>query len=507
MSNEYELEELKQIILKHALLNAVKHDGKAALGPVISKIIAEKPDIKSRIKQVIPIVKEVIDEVNKMSLEQQLHVLRTNWPELLEEKRRVEEKHLPPLPNAVEGKVVTRFAPNPDFTIHLGNARPALLSYLYARMYKGKMILRFEDTDPRTKTPFPDAYNQVKDDLRWLGIKWEEEYIQSLRLPLFYDIVRELIRRGGAYVDFCSQKEFKKYRDQGKACPHRNLSVDRHLEEFDKMLEGYYEEGEAVVRIKTELTHPDPSIRDWVAIRIIDTSKTPHPVVGDKYILWPTYNLAAAIDDHLMGVTHILRAKEHQTNTIKQKYLYQHMGWRYPETIHFGRLSLEGVMLSKSLMRKKISEGYMVYDDPRFGTLVALRRRGIVPETIHEIIKNVGIKGIDAHISYSNLAAINRKIIDPKARRFMVVIDPVRIVIERVPGVLEAYITRHPAKKEKHLYKLYPSNNCVEVLISKNDLQLLFDKKIMRLMELANIEYVSKHVGKLLVGIYCSQSC
>ncbi len=488
MLEESLLKEVKEIAYKHALLNALKHNGKAKPGPVVAKVIAEKPEVKKYIKQLIPFIKEVVEEVNKLSIEEQERIVRENWPELLEAKPRgEEEKKLPPLPNAVEGRVVTRFAPNPDYTIHLGNARPAYLSYLYAVMYRGRMILRFEDTDPRTKAPFPDSYKQIKDDLRWLGVKWDEEYIQSLRLPIYYSVVRKLIESGGAYVDKCSAEEFRIYRDAGKPCPHRILDSSVHLEEFDKMLEGYYGEGEAVVRVKTDLSYPDPSVRDWVALRIIDTGKTPHPVVGDKYIVWPTYNCACGIDDHVMGVTHILRAKEHETNTIKQKYMYSHLGWVYPEAIHFGRLSLEGVMLSKSLMRRKISEGYMVYDDPRFGTLAALRRRGIVPETIHEIIKSVGVNPGDARISYANLAAINRKIVDPKARRYMMVTEPVHLVIEGVPEKLIVKIIRHPTTKEVEELAVYGPK--LDIYISRSDLDLFTKHKVVRLMDLANVEY------------------
>ena len=481
------LKEVREIAYKHALLNALKHRGKAELKPVIAKVIGEKPEIRKHIREIIPVIREVVEEVNKLSIEEQERIVRENWPELLEARPREEEKKLPPLPNAVEGRVVTRFAPNPDYTIHLGNARPAYLSYLYAVMYRGRMILRFEDTDPRTKAPFPDAYNQIKEDLKWLGVKWDEEYIQSLRLPIYYRVVRELIEKGGAYVDRCNAEEFRRLRDSGKPCLHRDLDPSTHLEEFDKMLEGYYGEGEAVVRVKTDLSYPDPSVRDWVAMRIIDTSKTPHPVVGDKYIVWPTYNCACGIDDHLMGITHILRAKEHETNTVKQKFMYDHMGWRYPEAIHFGRLSLEGVMLSKSLMRKKISEGYIVYSDPRFGTLAALRRRGIVPETIHEIIKSVGVNPGDARISYANLAAINRKIIDPRARRYMMVIEPVPLLIENALDEIRVRITRHPTTKESEEIIVYGPS--IRVYISSSDLELFRRNKVVRLMELANIEY------------------
>ncbi|MEM0044912.1 MAG: glutamate--tRNA ligase family protein, partial [Desulfurococcaceae archaeon] len=329
------LEKVRETAYKHALLNAIRHEGKADLKAVTSKVAAELPEVRKNMKAVIELVKSIVEEVNRLTLDEQLRIVKSNWPELLEEKVQEFKRELPPLPNAIEGKVVTRLAPNPDFSLHLGNARPALLNYWYAKMYKGKMILRFEDTDPRIKAPYPDTYESIKMDLKWLGISWDEEYVQSIRLPIFYEVAKELIKRGGAYVDLCDNKTFKVYRNQGKACPHRDKPVENQLNEFEKMLGGSYGEGEAVLRIKTDLHHVDISVRDWVAFRVIDTTKTPHPITGEKYIVWPTYNFAAAVDDHLMGVTHILRAKEHITNTVKQKYLYDHMGWKYPETIHF----------------------------------------------------------------------------------------------------------------------------------------------------------------------------
>ncbi|WP_051400964.1 glutamate--tRNA ligase [Desulfurococcus amylolyticus] len=480
------LDRVRETAFKHALVNAVKHEGKADFKAVVSKVIGEIPEIRSRIKEFIDLIKGTIEEVNKLSIEDQLKIIRENWPELLEEKREAKEKELPPLPNAEKGKVVTRFAPNPDYTIHLGNARPALLSYWYAELYNGAMILRFEDTDPRIKSPYPEAYTMIKDALKWLGVKWSKEYIQSLRMNIFYNVARELISRGGAYIDTCPDKEFRLYRNAGKACPHRNTSVEENLEKFDKMLEGHYGEGDAVLRVKTDLQHPDPSVRDWVAFRVIDTSKTPHPVTGEKYIVWPTYNFAAGVDDYLMGVTHVLRAKEHISNTVKQKYLYKHMGWKYPETIHFGRLSLEGVILSKSKMRKLVKEqGISPYDDPRLGTINGLRRRGILRETIWKIVKEVGIKPIDAKISLVNLYAINRILVDPVANRYMGVEEPVPVILKDVKEELKAQIPIHPSRPEHYEYRILDGS---VIHISSKDLGTLLqsEHKTFRAMGLAN---------------------
>jgi glutamyl-tRNA synthetase len=494
------LEKVREVALKNALVNAVKHGGRADTKAVVSKVLGELPEARKYAKEVVRVVQEVVDSVNRMAPEEQLRLLKSNWPDLVLEKRAEKEKTLPPLPEAEEGKVVTRFAPNPDFAIHLGNARPALLSYWYAREYNGKFILRFEDTDPRTKAPFPEAYLQIKEDLRWLDVKWDEEYIQSLRMELFYKIAKELIRVGGAYVDRCSEEEFRKLRNEGRACPHRDKSPEENLEEFDKMLEGHFAEGEAVVRVKTDLHHPDPSVRDWVALRIIDTSKTPHPITGDKYIVWPTYNFAAGVDDHLMGVTHILRAKEHVSNTVKQKYLYDHLGWKYPVTIHFGRLGLEGVILSKSKMRKlSTKSGLNPYTDLRFGTISSLRRRGIKAETIHRVVMDVGIKPVDAKVSLVNLFAINRSIVDPIARRYMAVEDPVLAVVELNVDKVEAHVPRRLGTKEVDRYEVRGGDI---VAVSQKDLAA-YKETGFRLIGLGNfrVKGVVEREGRPLIQL------
>jgi len=475
--------DVRELALKHALKNAYTHGGKAQLKAVITAIIAEEPEIRKKVKEIIPIVKEVVEEVNKMSLEEQEKLLKERFPEALQEKPKEVKKGLPPLPNAEKGKVKTRFAPNPDFYMTLGNARPAIVSHEYARMYEGKFVLRFEDTDPRTKRPMPEAYEAIKEDLEWLGIRWDELYFQSHRMEIYYDLLKELIRRGGAYVCTCPPERWRELRDAGKPCPHRDEPPEVHLERLEKIFAGEYGEGEAVVRVKTDLKHPDPSVRDWVAFRIIDTSKHPHPLTGDEYRLWPTYNFAAGVDDYLMGITHVLRAREHQQNTVKQRFLYEHFGWKMPEVIHFGRLKLEGFVLSKSKMREMGLRG----DDPRLATIRGLRRRGFAPEAIREIMIEVGVKKSDASISFSNLAAVNRKIIDPKARRVMLVEEPAEARLE-LPEPLTAELPWHPKVPElgRRSYEVRPGET---VYLEKKDLIRAKKKGGIRLMELANFRY------------------
>jgi glutamyl-tRNA synthetase len=479
--------DVEEIAFRYALANAVKYGGRADVKAVMAKLMAEVPELRQRAREVKQVVERVVERVNAMSLEEQTRLLRERWPEMLEEKRPEQRRpgieNLPELPG-VSGGVVVRFAPNPDFVLHLGSARPAILNYAYKLKYGGRFILRFEDTDPRTKRPLVaeevNAYDAIREDLKWLGVVWDEEYVQSQRMEIYYEHAKKLLEMGAAYVDLCRPEEWRKLRNAGKACPHRDQPPETNLELWDRMLRGDFREGEAVVRIKTDLTHPDPSVRDWVAFRIIDTEKTPHPITGSRYVVWPTYNFAVSIDDHLMGVTHVLRAQEHSVNTVKQSYVFKHFGWKQPVTIHFGRLKIEGATLSKS----KLKALKVRYDDLTLPTLAGLRSRGILPEAIWELILTVGIKPSDSTVALSNLFALNRKRIEPIANRYMYVSDPVKLVFE-VDRELMARIPLHPSFRERgeRVYKVGPSR--VEVYVSRRDVK---QGAVVRLMELVNVE-------------------
>ncbi|MEB3860573.1 MAG: glutamate--tRNA ligase, partial [Desulfurococcales archaeon] len=379
--------------------------------------------------------------------------------------------------------------------MHIGNARPAILSYEYSRMYKGRMILRFEDTDPRTKTPLLEAYDMIREDLRWLGVRWDEEHVQSLRMEVFYEAAREALERGCAYVDICGEAGRSLLRE-GRYCRTRDNGPEWQLDEFDKMLSGVYGEKEAVVRVKTDPTHPNPSLRDWVALRIIDTSKTPHPLVGDKYIVWPTYNFAVTVDDHSMGVTHVIRAKEHEVNTEKQLFLYRCLGWEPPQFIHIGRLKLEGFILSKSFIRRIMSENpgkFWGFDDPRFGTIAGLRRRGITPEAIREVILSLGVKHTEATLSWPNLASVNRKILDSKSDRIMFVEKP-RAFRLQMDKCREALVPVHPDRRETRSYRLCPGD---VVYMDSSDVK---DGSKVRLLGLDNFTIDEKGSSLELLG-------
>jgi glutamyl-tRNA synthetase len=486
--------ELRELIRKTALLNAIKHAGKAQPAPVIRKIIGEKPALRTEVKEISALVSQIIHEVNALSLNQQKNLVEERWPESLVKEKVEEKKQLPPLPNAKKyPQVVTRFSPNPDCVLHLGSARAIILCYEYAHMYKGKFILRFEDTDPKLKRPVLEFYDTIREDLAWLGCKPDEEYIQSDRIPLYYEYAERLLKAGKAYICTCLPELFRKKILAKQSCDCRHLPPNEQMERWQHMLDGYYDEGAAVLRIKTDLNHPNPAVRDWPALRIINPEKYPHPRVGSKYRVWPLYNFSCGIDDHLLGITHIIRGKEHLTNMVRQKYMYLHFGWQYPEAIHYGRLKITGAYLSKSKIVKGIREGlYKGWDDPRLATFAALRRRGITPEAIKKMIIAVGPKSSDVVLSWENLYAYNRKLLDPTADRYFFVDNPVQLTVKQIPKVYVTKLPLHPEKTQRGFREHIVTPDGYEKLaafwVSKRDLELSKVGKILRLMELFNIK-------------------
>ena len=394
----------EETIKKHALKNAYEHEGEASAGAVINRVLGEKPELKKDMKKLGQEIKKQVEEVNKLSYGRIKQELEQKYPELLEKKDE-ERRDLPELPGDTS-KVVMRMAPNPNGPLHLGHARQAILNWFYVKKYKGKYILRFDDTDPKNKTPLKEAYDWIIEDLKWLGITPDEILYASDRLDIYYKYAEELLEKGEAYVCTCKPEEFKKLKDKGQACPCRNLPKEEQLKRWKKMF-NEYKEGEAVYRVKTNLKDPNPALRDWPAFRIIENSKHPR---NKKARVWPLLNFNSSIDDHLTGVTHIIRGRDLDFTEHQQKYLYKHFNWKYPETIVTGKLNLEGTTLSSSEIKKGIESGkYRGWEDEKIGTLKALRKRGIKPEAIKQLIWDLGVRKNNATITLSNLKAAAKK--------------------------------------------------------------------------------------------------
>jgi len=382
--------------------------------------------------------------------------------------------------------------------IHLGNARAIILCDEYAKIYKGSFRLRFEDTDPRLKRSALPFYDAIREDLKWLGCQWDMEAIQSDRLPAYYEYAEKLLANGGAYVCTCTKERFHEAISAKKPCPCRDLPPKKQLERWQGMLNGTYREGKAVVRIKTDLNHPNPAVREWPALRIINPNRYPHPRVGSKYRVWPLYNFSAGIDDHLMGITHIIRGKEHLTNQKRQEYMYRHLGWEYPDAIHYGRMKITGGLLSKSKIVEGVKKGVFTgWDDPRLATFLALRKRGIQPETIRRLIIEVGPKTVDVMLSWENLYAINRKLIDPIANRYFFVRDPRKLKVKNIAETITALLSLHPDDEKRGFreFKIGPQKGEAEFWISTRDATLLKKGKVIRLMGLFNVQIKNVQKG------------
>ena len=431
------MDELEQIVYKHALMNAVKHKGNANPGAVMGSIMAQEAELRSRAKEIGPISGKIVAKVNGMSLDEQNKEMDNLGIVVEEKKAKVKEEGLPDLSGSTKN-IVMRFAPNPSGPLHIGHARAAVPNGEYIKKYGGKLILRIEDTDP--KRVYPPAYEMIQEDLKWLGITPDEVIYQSDRFPIYYKYAEELIKKGKAYMCVCDGGDFKKLKDNCQACPCRDNSVEENLKlwnEFPNM-----EAGSAVLRVKTDINHKNPAIRDWVAMRIVEEE---HPRLGTEFRVYPMMNFSVAVDDHLLGMTHVLRGKDHLANSEKQTYLYNHMDWDVPDFIHYGRLKMEDIPLSTSKAMEGIENGeYSSWDDPRLGTLRAIGRRGIKAKTIWDLMLEIGIKMSDSAISWKKIYGLNRNNIEKEANRYFFVKNPKKIEITDIPDEYNNMVVEIP---------------------------------------------------------------
>jgi glutamyl-tRNA synthetase len=462
---------------RYAIKNAFSHNSKADASAVVGKIIALHKG--TDIKKAMPAIMEAVRKVNSMSpaeIEKEYKKFEDGY----ELKPKPKREGLPTLDFAEKGeKIITRFAPNPSGVMHLGHARQAILSHDLAKKYCGKFFLRVDDTDPKTKVPIEKGEELVLQDLEWLDAKPDETYRASDRFELYYDYMKKIVEMEKAYVCTCNNEEWKKKKAKGIACACRDIPKKENLEKLEKMLKHEYKEGTAVLRIKTDIQHKDPSIRDWWAAKIVDNPQ--HPKATNTH-LWPSYNFASAIDDHELGITLIIRGQEHAQNAEKQKYLYQYFGWKYPHAIHTGRIKSDIGLLSKSkineLMKKK---DFLGYSDPRLGTLLALKRRGFQPEAIREIIIEIGLKTSDTTIEFKKLADLNKKFV-ASAERIAFLTEPIRLDV----GFSQKIIAEIDGKE----FELKQGSQTF--LVDKTELEKIEIGKIARIRNAYNVRIVKK---------------
>ncbi|MDD4498181.1 MAG: glutamate--tRNA ligase [Methanosarcinaceae archaeon] len=482
-------EDLKTIE-KYALQNAVKYGKVPQPKAVMGKVMGECPHLREDPSAVSAGLSEVCSELAKGTPEIWEARLSELAPELIEalSVKKEPDKGLKALEGAEAGKVVMRFAPNPNGPATIGSSRGMIVNSEYVKMYGGKFILRFDDTDPDKKRPMLKAYEWYLDDFKWLGVEPDRVVYASDRFPLYYDYAKKLIEMGKAYVCFCQGGDFKTFKDAKEPCPHRDQSPELNLEYWEKMLAGGFEDQEAVLRIKTDIEHKDPALRDWGAFRIRKMSH-PRPEIGDKYIVWPLLDFAGAIEDHELGMTHIIRGKDLMDSEKRQGYIYKYLGWDYPKTTHWGRVKIhEFGKFSTSTLRKDIEAGiYSGWDDPRLPTVRAIRRRGIRAEALKKFMLEMGVGTTDVSISMESLYAENRKLLDPVANRYFFVRDPVELEIVGA-GSTVAQAPLHPTDTARGMREIPVGDR---VLLAGDDAGNLEVGSVLRLKDLYNVEITS----------------
>ena len=260
------------------------------------------------------------------------------------------------------------------------------------------------------------------------------------------------------------------------------------------MLNHEYKEGEASLRIKTDMKHPNPAFRDRVLMRI---SEREHPRVGNKYVVWPLLEFSWAIDDHLLGITHILRGKDLMMETEMEKFIWDIFGWEHPVVIHTGLMRIEGVKLSKSKFQKEVKSGeFMGWHDPRTWSMQSLRKRGFMPEAIRRFVLSVGMSEADIVVPVEALYKENRRLIDPLANRYFFVHDPVLLEIENCTQPVAATPPLHPDFRGRGHRKLEFKG---KAYITKQDAELLRNQRIVRLKDLMNVEFVGEENDRMVV--------
>ncbi len=494
-------EEIRKILWLSGLKNAVKFNGKPNKKAIMGKLMATKPDLRSKAKLIIPILDQIIEEILKLPIEQQEERLLELDPHALDKEEKIEDtKVLPELPNVSNyKKIVMRLAPYPSGALHIGNARMVVLNDAYVKKYNGELILFYDDTigspkslrdSPKAKYVLTEAYDLIKEGLEWLGVKYSKIYYKSDRLEIFYEYCEKLIQDNIAYVCFCSANKFREeYKKNKKDCPHRNHSIEKNLEEWENMLDRKYHEGEAVVRLKTGMDQKDPALRDQITMRI---SEAEHPRVGNKYVVWPMLEYSWAIDDYLIGASHIIRGIDLVKEGIIEEFIWDHFGWKKAELLYYGRLNFADMKLSKTESRNNIQSGkYEGWDDPRTWSLQSLKKRGIKPEALQETLLDLGMSQSGITFSVHWLYSKNQDIIDEISNRYFYVEDPILIVIDKVPEqqyIAEPLLLPTDPKKGKRKIHCVTKENQLMLLISLSDAKNLKKDLIVRLKDLMNVK-------------------
>ncbi|MFN8393540.1 MAG: glutamine--tRNA ligase/YqeY domain fusion protein [Bacteroidia bacterium] len=325
--------------------------------------------------------------------------------------------------------IQTRFPPEPNGYLHIGHAKAICLDFGLAQQFGGKCNLRFDDTNPtKEETRYVDG---IKEDIQWLGFQWDAEYYASDYFPQLYEWAVELIKKGLAYVDDTPQEEMSRQRGvptrPGEESVHRNSSVERNLDLFERMKNGEFDEGTYVLRGKVDMASPNMQMRDPVLYRIL---KKHHHRTGDQWVIYPTYDYAHGQSDSIEKVTHSICTLEFEVHRPLYEWFIDKLGIFPSRQIEFSRLNLSYVVMSKRRLLRLVTEGYVSdWDDPRMPTICGLRRRGYTPASLRNLAERVGVTKVKSVTDYSLLEFLIREDLNKIATRAMAVLDPLKLVI------------------------------------------------------------------------------
>jgi len=333
-----------------------------------------------------------------------------------------------------EGRVHTRFPPEPNGYLHIGHAKSICLNFGVAREFGGKCNLRFDDTNPVKEEQ--EYIDSIKEDVRWLGFDWEDrEYYGSDYFEQFYDWAVELIQAGKAYVCDLTGDEVRAHRgtltEPGRDSPYRGRSVEENLDLFERMRAGEFPNGSRTLRAKVDMAHPNLNMRDPVMYRIVHA---PHPHVGDKWCIYPTYDWAHGQEDSIERITHSICTLEFENHRPLYDWFLDQLGIYHPQQIEFARLNLTYTVMSKRKLLLLVKDGHVRgWDDPRMPTICGFRRRGYTPESIRSFCAEIGVAKFNSTIDIGLLEHHLRQDLNKRSPRVMAVLRPLRVVIENYP--------------------------------------------------------------------------
>ncbi len=414
--------EIGGAIRKYSIKNAFEY-GKAHEGSVLNKIISLYPEHKAEIKYLAREVGRIIAEVNQLdraALEAEYSKYSADFETEQVAKAERSARHNFSIEGAKEGEFMTRFPPEPGGYMHIGHAKPVFIEDELRKAYSGKYALYFDDTNPdNEKQEFVEAF---KEDLDWLGIRFDIEYYASDNIDTLYGYATGMINSGNAYVCTCSAEKLKEARASGTACEHKGRDKAENLELWHRMLADAFKDNEAILRLNSDMKSKNTTLRDPTLFRIKHGS---HYRQGNKYCVWPTYDFCTPIIDSIKGITDVVRSKEYEMRDELYFMVLDMLGLRKPRINSFSRLEIASNVTSKRKIRELISKGLIDgYDDPRLVTIKALRRRGIAAAAIREFALSFGMGKSESVAEIDTLLKMNRKIIGSKAKRLIFSEDP-----------------------------------------------------------------------------------